>query len=95
MTSLVFTVREYLDSLDCDISILEPSTFDVAIMGLVPAPNGELALCYDTNKVLAVLRADGMAPDEARDYFEFNIENAHVGPNSPVFLDPLPEFVVH
>lgn len=91
----MFSVREYLGSLDFEVTLLEPATFDAAILGLVPSAEGEMSVCYDTTKVLAMLMADGMTHEGAQEFFEFNIETAHPGPNSPVFLDPLPEFVAH
>lgn len=91
----MFSLREYLDTLDHDLTILEPSALDAAVIGLVPSPEGEMALCYDSRKVIELLVADGMTPEGAQEYFEFNIEGAHFGPNAPVFLDPLPEYLAH
>tara|TARA_R100001510_G_C7582198_1_gene154778 strand:+ start:286 stop:429 length:144 start_codon:yes stop_codon:yes gene_type:complete len=33
------------------------------------------------------LMKDGMDFEEAVEYFDFNVESAYVGPNTPVFLD--------
>ena len=56
--------------------------------------NGERisVLVYDAEAIRATLiHRDGMDPDEAREYIEFNIEGAYMGPDTPilVWLDDL------
>jgi hypothetical protein len=42
---------------------------------------------YDAHKIVETLmERDGMEYVEARDYFEFNIEQGYVGPQTPVFV---------
>lgn len=42
---------------------------------------------YDANKIVETLmERDGMEYVEAVDYFEFNIEQGYVGPQTPVFV---------
>lgn len=87
-------LRDYLNSLDFEMGLLEPEAFDVAILGLVPSADGEFAVCYDSAKVLDVLvDTQGVSREGAEEFFEHNIEGAHIGPNSPVFLDPIPAYV--
>jgi hypothetical protein len=46
-------------------------------------------LVYDASKVVAKLVEGGASEEEAAEYFEFNIECAYVGPNTPLFVYPL------
>ena len=45
-------------------------------------------MVYSVKKVLAILMTrDGMSYEEAREFFEFNIVGAYVGPGTPVFVE--------
>jgi hypothetical protein len=51
--------------------------------------NGERisVLVYDAEAIRATLiHRDGMDPDEAREYIEFNIEGAYMGPDTPILV---------
>lgn len=57
--------------------------FDHAIMGY----SNDLKVIYSANMILETLvERDGMTPDEAIDYFNFNIEGAYVGEYTPIFM---------
>ena len=43
-------------------------------------------LVYDAELIRENLMRDGMAPEEAREYIEFNIEDAYVGEGTPVLV---------
>lgn len=86
------SIREYLDTQDEDFLLLEPASYDAAIVGLVARPEGGRAVCYEVEKVLEVLRADGMDEEGAQDFFDINIAGAFLGENSPVFLERVPMF---
>lgn len=46
-------------------------------------------LVYDAEAIRATLiHRDGMDADEAREYIEFNIEGAYVGPDTPILVWP-------
>lgn len=45
-------------------------------------------LVYDAEIIRANLMRDGMDSDEAREFIEFNIEGAYVGPDTPVLVWP-------
>ena len=66
--------------------ILTADGFDEAIVGLARRPN-LIAAAYDVNKILQIMVDGGMAPDEAREYFEFNVVDAWVGENTPVDIE--------
>ena len=63
-----------------------PAIFDQAILGLVYGSEQELVVCYDEQRVLAGLIADGMEEDEAQDWFQFNTVGSYLGPLTPRFL---------
>lgn len=43
---------------------------------------------YDYDKCLSILmERDGMSEDDAEDFMEFNVVNAYVGENTPVFIN--------
>lgn len=68
---------------------MEPaSRYNKAIVGIVSYPNKEdKAVLYDESIILNILEnEDGMDEDEAREYFDFNISGAYVGPKTPIFL---------
>ena len=45
---------------------------------------------YDRNKCIDILvNRDGMSEEEAEEYFQYNVEGAWVGENTPMFLQPL------
>ena len=70
--------------------MLKITGHDDAIIG--PAliwGNGERisVLVYDAEAIRATLiHRDGMDPDEAREYIEFNIEGAYMGPDTPILV---------
>lgn len=71
--------------------MLKIDGYDDAIIG--PActwRDGRLVpiLVYDAEKIRAALMRDGMSAEEAREYIEFNIEGAYVGPGTPILVWP-------
>jgi hypothetical protein len=46
---------------------------------------------YDRQKCLDILvTRDGMSPEDAEEYFGFNVEGAYMGEHTPVFLEKTP-----
>ena len=46
-------------------------------------------LVYDAEKIRDTLvKRDGMTPEEAREFIEFNIEGAYMGEHTPVLVWP-------
>lgn len=45
-------------------------------------------LVYDAEIIRQNLTAAGMDPDEAREFIEFNIEGAYMGPDTPILVWP-------
>ena len=44
---------------------------------------------YDGKRVMDSLIEDGLSPEEAMEYIEFNIEGAYAGPATPIVCWPM------
>ena len=61
--------------------------FEEAFLGVVHMPEGRIAV-YDEAKCLDILvNRDGMDEDMAREYFDFNVLGAYMGPTTPLFIE--------
>ena len=66
---------------------LEADGLEDALIGTGRQFTQEL-MVYSVKKVLEILMTrDGMSDDDAREFFEFNIVGAYVGPGTPVFVE--------
>ena len=81
---------EELAELHPDLLLLEPrETYDKCIVGLARRAGESPSVCYDVNKIIECLvKEDGMTEEEATDFFDFNIVDAHMGEHTPTFLWP-------
>ena len=59
--------------------------FEEAYIGVGRQFNKEIAV-YDYEKCIDILSKD-MSPQEAMEYFEFNVVGAYVGEETPIFLE--------
>lgn len=63
--------------------------FDDALIGIADHWNGGSHVpvaCYDTEKCVGILVAQGMDETEAWEFFEFNVAGGYVGEYTPVFV---------
>lgn len=59
--------------------------FEAALIGIVEIFHRSIAL-YDKEKCLEILmKRDGMSREDASEFFEFNVQGAYVGENTPAF----------
>lgn len=65
--------------------VLFADGFDEALIGTARKISGNLIAVYDREKCLEVLSRD-MSPEEAEEYFSFNVEGAWVGEGTPIFI---------
>lgn len=81
-------VESELVGLDEDEAIFfEPrSLLDQAIVGTVSQACGPTVVCYDYWKIVNAYASDGMSPEEATEFVDFNTVQAYVGPNTPMIL---------
>ena len=67
--------------------MLKADGFDKAFLGVASRFNMEDVFAYDLDKVLKILiERDGMSPDEALEFFQYNIIGAWVGDKTPLFV---------
>lgn len=78
-------IVNYIDEKYPDIEILLADGFENAFLGVGQQFNTFFAI-YDRNKCIDIL-SEEMSPDEAVEYFDFNVTGAYVGKNTPVFVD--------
>ena len=68
-----------------------PPHFDRALLGYRVEPlshDYQARAVYSIDKILEVLiDSEGMEPDAALDWFYVNIEGAHLGPSTPIYID--------
>ena len=69
-----------------DLLFMDEAHFDDAILGVAERADGNHVVAYDTVRVLQILERE-MSPDEAREYFDFNIGCAYVGKKTPIYID--------
>lgn len=60
--------------------------YDDCVAGIVERFNQPPIVCYDKTKVLLKLTKEGMSPEQALEYFEFNQLGAWVGERTPCFI---------
>ena len=78
-------IENTLDYCGCeDEEILLADGFEDAFLGIASQFNRRFAV-YDRAKCIEILAKD-MSYDEAEEYFQFNVEGAWVGENTPAFM---------
>lgn len=78
-------IQNTLDDCTCgDEQILLADGFEDAFLGIGRQFNRVFAV-YDRSKCIDILSKD-MPYDEAEEYFQFNVEGAYVGENTPAFM---------
>jgi hypothetical protein len=67
--------------------ILLADGLEKAFLGVGGVFNGPLIAVYDQEAILRLyLDRDGMTPEEASEFFEFNVLGAYVGARTPMFI---------
>jgi len=62
--------------------------FDSAFMGYIDRCGQPKVAIYDKDAVLEILMdRGGMTPDEALEYFDYNIQGAWIGDGTPGFIE--------
>lgn len=68
-----------------DEEVLLADGFEDAFVGIGRQFGNPVAV-YDRSKCIKILTED-MTEEEAEEYFQFNVEGAYVGKNTPIFLE--------
>jgi hypothetical protein len=80
------TIAEKLEHLlSEDETVLLADGFESAFVG-IGRQFGNPCATYDRRKCIEILMKD-MNEEEAEEYFQFNVEGAWVGENTPMFLE--------
>jgi len=67
------------------------SGFEDAFIGIGRQFNRSIAV-YDRQKCIDILiNRDGMDFEQAEEYFQYNVQGAYVGEDTPIFMEKLPE----
>jgi len=74
---------------DIEDEIMLADGFEDAYLGIGRQFTRVPFAIYDRNKCIEILMKDGMSDEEAEEYFQYNVEGAWVGDNTPVFIEPL------
>jgi len=81
--------RDEIADIYPELLFVDPAYFDEAILGVASRIN-TTAVCYSEAKIIEILmREDGMEPDEAWEYYMFNIRGSWLGEYTPVYLEAL------
>ncbi len=60
--------------------------YDAAILGIAWRAEGVI-VAYDKQGVLDILcQRDGMTPEEAEEFFDYNVQGAWMGESTPIFV---------
>jgi hypothetical protein len=61
--------------------------FDKAIVGIGYRPGSDPIIAYDMRKCINILvERDGMSPEEAQEFFDYNTLEAWVGEGTPIYI---------
>ena len=68
--------------------MMKADGFDDAILGVTVAQwsDNQNVLVYSVDRCLQLLIDQGMDPDEAWEYFDYNVLGAYVGKFTPLFV---------
>ena len=81
-------VEKWLELVESEEAVLFADGFDEAILGLsLDNPKEGFRVIYDYSKCISILEErDGMALEEAEEFFSFNVVGAWVGKGTPLYV---------
>jgi hypothetical protein len=78
--------RKIEDLISDDETVLLADGFEDAFVGIGRQFGRPIAI-YDRSKCIQILMRDEMDHEVAEEYFQFNVEGAWVGEQTPIFLE--------
>lgn len=69
-----------------ELELLQADGFDDAIIGLEPLSG---KVIYDIDLMVSVLVDEGLSSEEAIEYLDYNVLNAYVGENTPIYIQTI------
>lgn len=72
-----------------DLELLQADGFDDAIVGIEPLSG---KVIYNIDRMVDVLTSEGLSTTEAIEYLDFNVLNAYVGENTPIYIQTIEDY---
>ena len=70
--------------------MLTADGLDEAVIGEVSSYGRDETILYSVQKIIDILiERDGMTPDEALEFYDFNIAGSYLGEGMPTFLNDI------
>lgn len=80
-------MTQYDELKELNPDALIPDGFDAAYMGYIER-KGVTVATFNAPKCIDILQSQGMTYEEAAEFFDFNVQGAYLGENTPLFLWP-------
>jgi hypothetical protein len=71
-----------------ELELLQADGFDDAVIGIEPLSG---KVIYDIDKMITVLISEGLSNEEAIEYLDYNVLNAYVGDQTPIYIQTIDE----
>jgi len=71
-----------------ELELLQADGFDDAVIGIEPLSG---KVIYDIDKMITVLISEGLSNEEAIEYLDYNVLNAYVGEQTPIYIQTIDE----
>tara|TARA_X000001382_G_scaffold31666_1_gene20573 strand:- start:1182 stop:1448 length:267 start_codon:yes stop_codon:yes gene_type:complete len=80
-------VEEFIEEHYPDSTFMLADGLDEAFIGVANHEEGYPIAVYSIEDCVKVFIKQGMKPDEAFEYYSFNVESAYVGEQTPLFIN--------
>jgi len=71
-----------------ELELLQADGFDDAVIGIEPLSG---KVIYDIDKMITVLISEGLSNEKAIEYLDYNVLNAYVGEQTPIYIQTIDE----
>ena len=71
-----------------ELELLQADGFDDAVIGIEPLSG---KVIYDIDKMITVLISEGLSNEDAIEYLDYNVLNAYVGEQTPIYIQTIDE----
>ena len=87
-----FGIDEKIDDVMFLVAPTDMAPFGEALIGIAEQYHRKPIAVYNRNKIIEILAKD-MSYEEAEEYFDYNIFQAWVGEQTPMFVSHIEEYV--
>jgi hypothetical protein len=60
--------------------------FDDCVVGIGSRCGFDDVVCYDAEKMITTLEAQGLSYEDAVEHLEYNVLGSYIGPNTPIII---------